>query len=140
MRMFPLLILSAAVAINASVVSAQTQTQAPTTELTLFKGAQNEELPSVGGPGQKIFYKGIAIAPAANAPMSCSMFKIGKGDPLTNKYEFAEVKLVTDGSMNITDGKAKFTATKGDVVFIPKGAEVTFSSDDSGTAFLCSQH
>ena len=41
--------------------------------------------------------------------------------------------------MNVNDGTQTVKAVPGDVLFFPVGSTITFSSDSSGTGFICGQ-
>jgi ethanolamine utilization protein EutQ (cupin superfamily) len=62
------------------------------------------------------------------------------GTPLVYEYTYHEMKIIVDGSFDISDetGK-KVHATKGDVFYFPKGSKITFETDDFGLGFFCGQ-
>jgi ethanolamine utilization protein EutQ (cupin superfamily) len=62
------------------------------------------------------------------------------GTPLVYKYTYHEMKIIVDGSFDISDetGK-KVHATKGDVFYFPKGSKITFETDDFGLGFFVGQ-
>lgn len=46
------------------------------------------------------------------------------------------MKIILEGHFNISDETGKSVhATKGDVFYFPKGAKITFTTDDYGLAF-----
>lgn len=59
------------------------------------------------------------------------------GTTLVHDYTYNDMKIVLDGSFDISDeaGK-KVHATKGDVFYFLKGSKITFESEDFGLAFL----
>lgn len=63
-----------------------------------------------------------------------------KGTPLVYEYTYHEMKIIVDGSFDISDetGK-KVHATKGDVFYFPKGSKIMFETDDFGLGFFCGQ-
>lgn len=65
---------------------------------------------------------------------------ICSGTPLVYEYTYHEMKIIVDGSFDITDetGK-KVHATKGDVLYFPKGSNITFTTDDFGLGFFVGQ-
>jgi hypothetical protein len=62
------------------------------------------------------------------------------GTPLVYEYTYHEMKIIVDGSFDISDetGK-KVHATKGDVFYFPKGSKITFETDDFGLGFFVGQ-
>jgi ethanolamine utilization protein EutQ (cupin superfamily) len=63
-----------------------------------------------------------------------------QGTPLVYDYTYHEMKIIVDGSFDISDetGK-KVHATKGDVFYFPKGCKITFETEDFGLAFYTGQ-
>jgi ethanolamine utilization protein EutQ (cupin superfamily) len=63
-----------------------------------------------------------------------------KGTPLVYTYSYDEMKIIVEGSFEISDetGK-KVTAKPGDVFFFPKGSKITFETEDYGLAFFTGQ-
>ena len=58
---------------------------------------------------------------------------------ITCRYH--EMKIILDGSFTISDETGqKVKATKGDVFYFPKGATITFETEDFGLAFYVSVH
>ena len=50
------------------------------------------------------------------------------------------MKIILEGSFDITDTEGKSVhAVKGDVFYFPKGATITFSTEDYGLAFYTGQ-
>lgn len=58
------------------------------------------------------------------------------GTPLVYEYTYHEMKIILEGSFDISDetGK-KVHAVPGDVFYFPKGAKITFTTEDYGLAF-----
>ena len=56
------------------------------------------------------------------------------------KYTYHEMKIILEGSFDISDetGK-KVHATKGDVFYFPAGCTITFETEDYGLAFYTGQ-
>ena len=62
------------------------------------------------------------------------------GTPLVYKYTYHEMKIILEGSFEISDETGKtVTATKGDVFYFPAGSTITFKTDDYGLAFYVGQ-
>ena len=55
-------------------------------------------------------------------------------------YTYHEMKIIVEGSFDISDetGK-KVHAVPGDVFYFPKGAKITFTTEDYGLAFYTGQ-
>lgn len=100
--------------------------------------AQREPLSSMGLPAHNGFMKDFLGSRDSSTPLSCGFFRMEKGEPLTYKYSFAEMKLVVEGEVTITDEKGQSRkGTPGDVFYFSKGSEITFSSTSCGTLFYC---
>lgn len=112
-----------------------------TEKLTIIKGVTGQKLDKLGEGGKEVFFKEFSTIEAADAPLTCGLFRIDKGEPSSNKFDFAVVKFIVDGSIKISEASTKtdVVATKGDVVVITKGADITFATENSGTAFFCNQ-
>jgi ethanolamine utilization protein EutQ (cupin superfamily) len=69
-------------------------------------------------------------------PMSCGFYRLEKGSPLVYTYTYDEMKIIVEGKFEISDETGqKVTATPGDVFYFPKGATITFTTEDYGLAF-----
>lgn len=74
------------------------------------------------------------------APISCGIYRLEKGTPLVYEYTYHEMKIILDGSFEISDGTGKIVhATQGDVFYFPKGSKITFETEDFGLAFYVGQ-
>ncbi|KAF2721214.1 hypothetical protein K431DRAFT_74399 [Polychaeton citri CBS 116435] len=70
------------------------------------------------------------------SPISCGFYRLEKGTPLVYEYTYHEMKIILEGSFDISDETGqKVHATKGDVFYFPKGAKITFTTEDYGLAF-----
>jgi ethanolamine utilization protein EutQ (cupin superfamily) len=68
--------------------------------------------------------------------MSAGFYRLEKGTPLVYTYTYDEMKIILEGKFEISDETGqKVTATPGDVFYFPKGATITFTTDDYGLAF-----
>ncbi|KAI1381979.1 RmlC-like cupin domain-containing protein [Hypoxylon crocopeplum] len=73
-------------------------------------------------------------------PISAGFYRLEKGTPLVYEYKYHEMKIIIEGSYDISDEAGnKVHAVPGDVFYFPKGAKVTFTTDDYGLAFYCGQ-
>lgn len=75
-----------------------------------------------------------------DAPVSCGLFRLKEGEPLTYTYKYDEMKIFLEGDYTITDSTGQTTKAKGgDVVFFPKGSTITFTTENGGLAFYVGQ-
>lgn len=110
------------------------------TKVTLVKGAQDMQLPSMNIEGVNAFLKDMASSGDPDAPITCGLFRMEKGGSLDYTYAYDETKIILAGEMTLAEeGGEAFHASAGDVLFFKAGAKVTFSSASSGLAFYCGQ-
>lgn len=107
--------------------------------LKYFPNAQQLELASMEEPGVAAFFSDIVGSGNKQAPISCGLFEIKAGNPLVYTYDYDDVKIMLEGSIQFSDGEQEVTATPGDVLFFPNGSTITFSTDSEGLAFACGQ-
>jgi ethanolamine utilization protein EutQ (cupin superfamily) len=75
----------------------------------------------------------------ADKPISCGFYRLEKGTPLVYTYTYDEMKIILEGQFQITDETGQtVTASPGDVFYFPKGAKITFTTEDYGLAFYVS--
>lgn len=120
--------------------SAGAPAQADTGALLVhIEGAQFQNFASMETPGVNAWLEDVTgTAAGADRPMTCAFFKIAKSDePLIYDYDYDEVKIILDGVITVSDGTNTVDATKGDVLLLPNGVHVTFTTDSEGTAFVC---
>ncbi|KAF2791422.1 hypothetical protein K505DRAFT_248988 [Melanomma pulvis-pyrius CBS 109.77] len=73
-------------------------------------------------------------------PLSAGFYRLEKGTPLVYTYTYHEMKIIVEGSFDISDETGKSVhAVAGDVFYFPKGAKITFKTDDYGLAFYTGQ-
>lgn len=74
------------------------------------------------------------------APISAGFYRLEKGTPLVYEYTYDEMKIILEGSFDISDETGqKVHATKGDVFYFPKGSKITFTTEDYGLGFYTGQ-
>ncbi len=74
----------------------------------------------------------------AATPISAGFFRIEKGTPLVYEYPFDEAKFFVQGECVVEDETGqKAVAKPGDVMLIPKGSKITFSTEGYALAFYC---
>ena len=73
-------------------------------------------------------------------PISCGFYRLENGTPLVYTYTYHEMKIIVEGSFDISDETGnKVHAVAGDVFYFPKGAKITFETEDYGLAFYTGQ-
>jgi uncharacterized cupin superfamily protein len=73
-------------------------------------------------------------------PISCGFYRLEKGTPLVYTYTYHEMKIIVEGSFDISDETGnKVHAVAGDVFYFPKGAKITFETEDYGLSFYTGQ-
>lgn len=108
-------------------------------QLTHIEGAQFKDIQPMETPGVNAWLEDVTgTAEGAERPMTCAFFRIAKSDePLVYDYDYDEVKIILDGVITVSDGTNTVDAKKGDVLLLPNGAHITFTTDTEGTAFVC---
>ncbi|KAI2463607.1 putative ethanolamine utilization protein [Annulohypoxylon bovei var. microspora] len=73
-------------------------------------------------------------------PISAGFYRLEKGTPLVYAYHYHEMKIIIEGSFDISDEAGnKAHAVPGDVFYFPKGSKITFTTEDYGLAFYTGQ-
>ena len=73
------------------------------------------------------------------SPITSGFYRLEKGTPLVYAYTYHEMKIILEGSFDISDEAGnKVHAVPGDVFYFPKGAKITFTTEDYGLAFYVS--
>lgn len=99
--------------------------------------AQALQLPSMDIENTNAFLKDLVGNDDKKMPLTCGLFRMEKGQPLTYTYDYDEAKIILEGTMTVSDGQRTVEAKAGDVLYFPKGATINFSSDSSGLGFIC---
>lgn len=107
--------------------------------MTVIKSAASKDIKPMQEPGVLAFLEDIVGSDDPVAPLTCGLFRLEKSKPLTYAYDYDEAKVILDGEMTVSDGMSTVTATKGDVLFFPKGSNITFTTNSSGLGFICGQ-
>ncbi|KAF2237756.1 putative ethanolamine utilization protein [Viridothelium virens] len=72
----------------------------------------------------------------STSPITSGFYRLEKGTPLVYHYTYHEMKIILEGSFDISDEAGnKVHAVSGDVFYFPKGAKITFTTEDYGLAF-----
>ncbi|ETS84252.1 hypothetical protein PFICI_02277 [Pestalotiopsis fici W106-1] len=73
-------------------------------------------------------------------PITSGFYRIEKGATMTATYTYYEFKLVVAGDLIVSDSTGqKVKAVKGDIIYFPKGATITFETENGGEAFFVAQ-
>ncbi len=107
--------------------------------LQFFPDAQSMELSSMGVEGVDAYFEDIVSSGDPKSPIACGLFEIEQGESLEYTYDYDDIKIMLEGSIEFSDGEQTVTGEPGDVVFFPSGSTITFSSEDTGRAFACGQ-
>lgn len=73
---------------------------------------------------------------APDKQLSAGFFRQEKGQPLTYKYDYDEMKICVEGGMTVSDGTTTVEAKPGDIFYFHNGDEITFSTDDYALNFF----
>ena len=109
-------------------------------KMKTFKNAQAMNLAPMNIAGVNAYLSDIVTSNDPNAPITCGLFRMEKGNPLTYTYTYDEAKIIIEGEMSISekDGET-FDAVAGDIIYFAKGATITFTSNSYGVGFICGQ-
>ena len=106
----------------------------------LFTQIINEELPSMGIDGVNAYLKDFSISTNSDKPITSGLFRLKAGESLKYTYTYHEMKFIVDGSFIIEDETGqKETVKAGDLLYFPKGTEMTFTTNNFGLGFFCGQ-
>ncbi|MCJ1364548.1 hypothetical protein MMC16_003660 [Acarospora aff. strigata] len=73
-------------------------------------------------------------------PISAGFYRLEKGTPLVYTYTYHEMKIIVEGEFDIEDETGqKVHAVPGDVLYFPKGAKITFTTNSYGLGFFVGQ-
>lgn len=68
--------------------------------------------------------------------LTAGFYEVVAGDPQSATWRAEEMKIILAGTLTVQEeGQEPFTVSAQDVLFIPAGATVTFSTDDRVLAF-----
>jgi len=108
--------------------------------MTYFENAQQKDIASLNIEGINVFLQDVTTSNDKEDPITCGMFRMERGNPLTYTYSYDEAKIMLEGEMTLADASGKtVTLHPGDAISFDKGDTITFSSETSGTAFYCGQ-
>lgn len=99
-----------------------------------------QTLPAMEGEDAAAFLQDFAVSDDTDKPITCGLFRLEAGAPMTYTYTYHEMKLIVDGEFEITDETGQtVTATAGDLFYFPKGSTITFTTPSFGLGFFCGQ-
>jgi len=105
-----------------------------------YEKGQTTELESMNTEGVNAFIKDIVFSNDPDSPITCGLFRMEKGKSLQYNYTYDEAKIILEGEMTISEeGGDTVEAKAGDILYIGKGAKMTFSSNSYGLEFYCGQ-
>jgi ethanolamine utilization protein EutQ (cupin superfamily) len=119
------------------VLAASYSVSAGDPKMKIFKNAQEMELDSFGKGGNAFLTDVVTSTGDPGAPVTCGLFRMEKGESLKYTYTYNEAKILLEGEMTVSDGSSTQKVKPGDALYFPKGATITFSSDNSGLGWYC---
>ena len=106
----------------------------------LFNQITNDKLPSMEVEGVNAYLKDFSVSSDSDKPITSGLFRLNAGESLTYTYTYHEMKFIVDGSFIVEDETGqKETVKPGDMLYFPKGTEMTFTTDNFGLGFFCGQ-
>ena len=106
----------------------------------LFNQIINKELPSMEVEGVNAYLKDFSVSQDTNKPITSGLFRLKAGESLKYTYTYHEMKFIVDGNFTLEDETGqKQTVKAGDLLYFPKGTEMTFTTDDFGLGSFCGQ-
>ena len=106
----------------------------------LFNQIINEELPSMEVNGVNAYLKDFSVSTDTHKPITSGLFRLKAGESLKYTYTYHEMKFIVDGSFIVEDETGqKETVKAGDLLYFPRGTEMTFTTDNFGLGFFCGQ-
>ena len=106
----------------------------------LFNQIINEELPSMEVNGVNAYLKDFSVSTDSDKPITSGLFRLKAGESLKYTYTYHEMKFIVDGSFIVEDETGQKENVKaGDLLYFPKGTEMTFTTNNFGLGFFCGQ-
>ncbi len=100
----------------------------------------SEKLPNMAELGPNAYLDDFVVTDDADKPMTAGLFRLEAGDAVTYEYTYHEMKLIVDGEFDITDTTGQSVhATRGDLLYFPRGSVITFSTRTHGVGYFCGQ-
>lgn len=103
-----------------------------------IEDARSMDIASMEVEGVNAFLQDVVSTNDPDSPLTCGFFRLeASEEPLTYDYDYDETKIILDGVITISDGTTTVNAEEGDVVLLPKGSSITFTTESEGTAYVC---
>ncbi|KAI6090234.1 hypothetical protein F4821DRAFT_229982 [Hypoxylon rubiginosum] len=127
-----------------SIISKVTSTTAPAptgpVAMSYYSKAQTVKPPLIANDNAFLGDTSSSEKLDPAKPISAGFYRLEKGTPLVYEYTYHEMKVIVEGSFDISDEAGnKVHAVPGDVFYFPKGSKITFTTDDYGLGFYCGQ-
>ena len=88
---------------------------------------QEKDRLNTGNPSDKVYTKDF-FSLSESPRLGCGVMEVDHTDfPWTLNYD--EVDIVMEGRLTVSMGGEQLTAEKGEIIYIPKGSKIHFSSD-----------
>ena len=72
--------------------------------------------------------------------MTSGLFRMHAGNALEYTYDYEELKFIVAGEFHLTDGTGqKVVAEAGDLMYFPKGCQMTFTTPSTALGYFCGQ-
>jgi len=109
--------------------------------MSFFAGAKDRKIPLFSGDNVSLHDIASSEKLDPEKAVTCGFLRIDKGKPITYTYPYHEMKYIVEGEFDISDETSgqKVHAVAGDVIYFPKGSNITFASETTGLAFYTSQ-
>ena len=105
-----------------------------------YKQISKQDIPSMKVENVEAYLRDFSISDDKEKPITSGLFKLKAGQSLKYTYTYHEMKFIVDGSFTIEDETGqKETVKAGDMLYFPKGTEMTFTTDNFGLGFFCGQ-
>jgi ethanolamine utilization protein EutQ (cupin superfamily) len=106
----------------------------PNPPLKIYKQVTSADLPKMTDNASmrnsETYFADIAQSPVEGKEMVSGCFRMMAGHDLEYTYEYEEMKYVAEGEFVLTDGTGQTAVAKaGDVIYFPKGCQVTFHTN-----------
>lgn len=106
--------------------------------ITHIDAAGSMEIAPMDTPGVNAFLQDVVGSDDPDKPITCGFFRLeASAEPLVYTYDYDETKLILEGEITVSGGTDSVDAKAGDVLLLPKGATVTFTTKTAGKAYVC---
>ncbi|KAI0483166.1 putative ethanolamine utilization protein [Xylariaceae sp. FL0804] len=124
--------------LSKSAPKAKSEKMSGPVPMTYYAKASSVKPPLIAN--ENAFLGDVSCSTDGDKPISAGLYRLEKGTPLVYEYKYHEMKIVIEGSYDISDECGNTAhAVAGDVFYFPAGSKITFTTDDYGLAFYCGQ-